>query len=120
MEAVLRALSCARLLAEHGLEVTIYGKMPPPKTPILVLNNVTYDLIKTIWRENYLFEGSYIVSERRLLVGKENEESIIKQSSTIIGSDILTKRLLYSLMKTYDTIKVESRTKKSVFRKGNR
>jgi flavin-dependent dehydrogenase len=95
-------LSCAKLLARHGWDVNVCDTISPT-VPALVINNATCNLLQDIWNveENDLFEGAYVIEERKIRWGKEGAISTIKQPSLVISGTLLVKHLLECLAREH-------------------
>jgi flavin-dependent dehydrogenase len=98
----LAGLSCAKILARQGWDVEVRGAVSKA-TPILVLNDVTCDVLHDLWQaENELLPGAHVINERKVCWGADGSASVVVQSGVVIKGDVLITHLLESLNEEHD------------------
>jgi flavin-dependent dehydrogenase len=91
-------LSCARLLANRGWEIEIWGKHEF-FSPTLILNQITCNLLQDIWQLNPSFWNSWhFLQERRVCWGKDASVLSMAEPSAVINGNSLRDGLWKHLL----------------------
>jgi flavin-dependent dehydrogenase len=94
-------LSCARLLANRGWEIEIWGKQQL-FSPTLILNQITCNLLQDIWQlDRSFWDSLHLLHERRVGWGKDGEVLNMAEPSAVINGSLLSDRLWTHLLEKY-------------------
>jgi flavin-dependent dehydrogenase len=94
-------LSCARLLANIGWEIEVWGKHKL-FSPTLILNQITCNLLQDIWQlDRSFWDSLQHLHERRVCWGTDGAVFRMTESSAVIEGNLLSDLLLTHLYK-YD------------------
>jgi flavin-dependent dehydrogenase len=94
-------LTCAKLLAQLGWQVEIWGQ-PTQAAPHLVLNELTQNLLQTVWQVgDEIWRDAHPLTERKVIWGAKNTISSVAQPSVVIRSAILAEHLQHALMRAH-------------------
>jgi flavin-dependent dehydrogenase len=91
-------LSCARLLANRGWEIEVWGENQLT-APTLILNQIACNLLQDIWQLDPSFWNSWHrLYERRVCWGGDGEFSSMDEPSVVINGKSLSDRLGENLL----------------------
>ncbi|NJR76852.1 MAG: hypothetical protein HC773_31570 [Scytonema sp. CRU_2_7] len=94
-------LSCARLLANRGWEIEIWGKHQL-FAPTLILNQITCNLLQDIWQLDRSFWNSlHLLQERRVCWGNDGGVLSMAEPSAVINGNLFSDRLWTHLLEKY-------------------
>ena len=101
-------LSCARLLANRGWEVDIWGKHQL-FSPTLILNQITCNLLEDIWQlDNSFWNSLHVLHERRVCWGNDGGVLSRAEPSAVINGNLLSDLLWTHLLdKHHDQVQFQ-------------
>lgn len=90
-------LSCARLLANRGWKIEIWGKQL--LSPTLIINQITCNLLQNVWQLDRSFWNSlHLLQERRICWGIDDSVLSMAEPSAVINGNSLRDCLWQQLL----------------------